>query len=283
MWSTPTDWTQFETAASSNTGVIQFIGQETMKERVEPFINADTFPHMLLTGEPGLGKSQFAQWVAISREIESQILTAPINKADLDVALWKPFVILDEAHKQKDSTWLFRLMEAHEYTFIATTNMPEKMDDAFRSRFVMQLRIAPYTVEDMAKIAFYYSYGECDDEAALSVFAAASAGNPRQARRIMDTARALNSFDPEEVLSTIRVTADGVTEEHIAYLTLLNKHDRPLGVSYIATMLYIDEKTIKYLERLLTDMDLVELSASGRKLTGRGRAYVHLLEERGLI
>jgi Holliday junction resolvasome RuvABC ATP-dependent DNA helicase subunit len=161
--------------------------------------------------------------------------------------------------------------------------MPEKMDDAFRSRFVMQLRIAPYTLEDMMKIVMYYSYGGCEDEASLSVFAAASAGNPRQARRIMDTARTLDDFDPEVVLSTVRVTADGATEEHIAYLELLSNHDKPLGVSYIATMLYIDEKTIKYLERLLTEMDLVQLTTSGRKLTGRGRAYVHLLEERGLI
>ncbi len=282
MWSTPTDWSRFETA-SSNTGIVQFIGQETMKERVVPFLEAEYFPHTLLTGEPGLGKSQFARWIAVSRNQGHQVQTAPITQSDLDVDLWKPFVILDEAHKQRDSTWMFRLMNEHRFTFIATTNMPEKIDDAFRSRFVMQLRIAPYTVEDMKKIIEFYSYGGLEDDDDITLFATATAGNPRQARRIMDTARALNDFDPEQVLSTIRVTADGATEEHIAYLELLSKHDRPLGVSYVATMLYIDEKTIKYLERLLIEMDLVQLTSSGRKLTGRGRAYVHLLEERGLL
>jgi len=140
MWSTPTDWSQFETTASSNTGVVQFVGQEALKERVSPFLEADEFPHTLLTGEPGLGKSQFAEWIAVTRNVDYQVLTAPVAEADLDVAVWKPFVILDEAHKQKDSTWLFQLMNQHEYTFIATTNLPERMDDAFRSRFVMQLR-----------------------------------------------------------------------------------------------------------------------------------------------
>lgn len=283
MWSVPTDWSQFESQASSLNGVVQFIGQEPLKERVEPFMTADEFPHTLLTGEPGLGKSQFAKWIAAKRDAGTQIRTAPITEGDLDVALWKPFVILDEAHKQRESEQLFVLMQKHEFTFVATTNMPEKMGDAFRSRFVLQLRLAPYTQEDMQKIVLYYTYGGDAGEKALKVFATASAGNPRQARRIMETARALGTFDSEVVLSTVRITADGVTEEHIAYLALLDTHERALGINYISTMLYIDEKTIKYLERLLTDMQLVQLTPGGRKLTGRGRAYVHILKERGLL
>lgn len=283
MWSIPTDWDQFESKASSMTGVVQFIGQEPLKARVAPFLDGKEFPHTLLTGEPGLGKSQFAQWIAVKREAGHQMRTAPITPGDLDVPYWKPFVILDEAHKQRDSENLFVLMAKHDYTFIATTNLPERMGDAFRSRFVLQLRIAPYTLEDMQKMALYYAYGGCKDEKALTAFATASASNPRQLQRIMQTARAMKSFDPEEVLSTVKITADGVTEEHMAYLALLETHERPIGVNYIATMLYIDEKTIKNLERLLTEMQLIQLTSSGRKLTGRGRAYVHLLHERGLL
>ena len=113
----------------------------------------------------------------------------------------------------------------------------------------------------------------------VEVLAKAAAGNPRQAERIVETAKGLDTHDPETVLSTCRITADGLTDLHLRYLEALTDLRRPVGLNQLATVLWSDEQTVRETERLLLEYGLVELSSSGRSLTRNGKRYVELLDE----
>ncbi len=56
-WSTPTTDDVLDERQKATDEVV-FIGQERIKTQLEPFITTEKFPHVLLTGDPGLGKSQ---------------------------------------------------------------------------------------------------------------------------------------------------------------------------------------------------------------------------------
>ena len=99
----------------------------------------------------------------------------------------------------------------------------------------------------------------------------------------MLTAKALGDWQPNTVLSTVRINADGITEEHLMYLSGLEDFDRPVGIQYLSATTNIDVSTLKSLERLLTEKGLITLLPNGRTLTVRGAGYLGLMQERGII
>ena len=281
MWSSQTNWEELQPPAFIE-DEIQFVGQEAAKKQLEVFLDKEIFPNTLIIGEPGLGKTQLAKWVASRRHAPAQLhRNLPITDNDLDPSL--NFVILDEVHMQKNAEWFFPLMESEEWAIIGTTNLPEKLSDAFLSRFIVRVRLRPYTVEDMKTMAELLDVEFQASPNDLDAIATASGGNPRQLQRLVSTAKALGTFDPEIVLSTVRINADGVTEDHLLYLQQLSKMSRPVGISYLASAAQVDQPTLKGLERLLLDLELVSLEPNGRVMTRKGRAYIALMKERGLV
>jgi Holliday junction resolvasome RuvABC ATP-dependent DNA helicase subunit len=264
-----------------NGEIINYIGQDAARNQLTPFFKAPHFPNTLISGEAGLGKTELAKWIA-SRSSNRQVQLhreLPIKRRDL--ADEYPFVILDECHMQKQVEWLFPYMENRNWTFIGTTNMPEKLAEAFKSRFIVQLRLRPYGVDDLCEMILEKNPSLPLEDA--QTLAGAAGGNPRQLERIVQTARALGDWTPSTVLSVVRINGDGITEEHMAYMDGLEEFDRPVGIQYIATRTNIDIPTIKRLERLLAEKQLIELLPNGRTLTARGVSYLRRMRERGLI
>lgn len=286
-WTTPTDWDSLE-AWKAHEGilnvvdgvVIDFVGQEKSKAQLSAFMEAQSFPNTLIIGEAGLGKTYLAEWIAGEKREQVQVhRKMPITEKDLSMNY--KFVILDECHLQKNAEWLFPYMENTEWTFIGTTNMPEKLSEAFKSRFIVQIRLKPYTVEELALMVMKKAPEVTKKDA--KVLAGAAGGNPRQLERIVETAKALGSWEPAKVLSTVRINADGVTEDHLTYLAGLEGFDRPVGVQYLSATTGIDTTTLKTLERLLSERNLISLLPNGRTLTVKGHGYLELMRKGGLL
>ena len=284
MWGETTDWDKLISANILNMvngELIDFVGQEQAKTQLQAFMGSAKFPNTLIVGEAGLGKTYLAKWIAGEKGRYVQLhRELPITKKDLSTDY--KFVILDECHMQRNTEWLFPFMEDSDWTFIGTTNMPEKLPEAFKSRFIVQVRLRPYTVEELTEMVEHEAPKEVTKKQA-TILAGAAGGNPRQLDRIMLTAKAIGEWEPSTVLSTVRINADGITEEHMMYLAGLEEFDRPVGIQYLSATTNIDVKTLKSLERLLTERNLISLLPNGRQLTMRGAGYLVLMQDRGLI
>lgn len=284
-WSEITDWESLETSRqvwpTVNGDVIEYVGQSSVRNQLTPFFKSENFPNTLISGEAGLGKTELAKWIASRSQAFKVQMHRDLPITPKDLSKDYPFVILDECHQQRHVEWLFPYMENRNWTFVGTTNMPEKLPEAFRSRFIVQVRLKPYTVSELSEMIMLRN-PDLESEIA-TVLATASGGNPRQLERIVQTAVALDDWKPETVLQVVRINGDGITEEHLAYMAGLEEFDRPVGISYIATRTGIDISTIKRLERLLAEKTLIELLPNGRTLTERGISYMRRMKERGLV
>lgn len=275
IWDTPT--TDEKLDDRQHADEVTFIGQDHIKAQVEAFINTERFPHVLLTGDPGLGKTQFAKWLAWQREKPFFERLAPVKPEELP-----PYgiLLLDEVHRQARVESLFPTMDKGILTFIAATTKPDKLDSAFKSRFLISLRLRPYLHEEMVKIINHMA-GE--DVPSANVLANAANGNPRLAERLVRTGQGLGTWDAGTLLKSTQITADGLHKDHFDYLAALDTINRPVGVKQLGEFAWLSEADVKRVERVLVLKGFVELSPSGRKLTIRGQQYVQLLKDEGVL
>jgi len=92
------------------------------------------------------------------------------------------------------------------------------------------------------------------------------------------TAKRMNTYDPNRVLAICRITADGLTEMHLRYLSKLKEMKRPVGLNQLAMLLYSDDQTLRNLERVLTEYKLIELLPNGRVISSKGGEYLKRLD-----
>lgn len=258
---------------------VPFIGQQHAQDQIRPFLKNEHFPHLLLIGDPGLGKTQFAKWVAWMRDKPFFERIAPIKPQNMPAF---GVMLLDEIHRQNNVEDLFPAMDRGMLSILAATTKPNQLDAAFKSRFLITLKFRPYTQSEMVEIIMAMSEGEAS-QGDPDTLASASAGNPRVAERIVKAAQGLGTWNTEEVLKSVRINADGLSAEHFEYLAALDRLGRPTGVEQMSVMMMSTADQVKQLERHLMGMSLVELRSQGRALTVKGAQYVALLKAEGEI
>jgi Holliday junction DNA helicase RuvB len=252
----------------------------------------------LLHGPPGCGKTSIASLISqeMVQDFHSYVMPVKVKSLQKIFMENEGIIFLDEIHRlsRKDQEFLLPVLEDHEiqfdngkkvkilhgFTVVGATTELEKIIKPLRDRFVHRPKFEEYSDDEMSMIVRRMADRiglDMSDEECLAL-GRASAGVPRQAKTIVFTARDLGSSEPELVLSTCGITADGLTEDHLDYLFALDKMGQIAGVDVLSNYTGQPKDVILDLERLLVRKGLIEYSPKGRQLMLRGMQMVEDLD-----
>lgn len=284
----------------------EYVGQPLMKERINhevlASIESETpFPHTLLSGPPGSGKTTLAAIIADSLGDKFMSLIMPVDQSFLEGVIWEfqGILFLDEIHRasKRQQESLLTLLESGYMqskgglriesawlTIVAATTKPQMIDPAVENRFMLRPAFEAYTEEDMAEIIAGMASKVKDVDLRftpehLAALGKASGGRPRSARALVLAARTLSinrgeAPTVEQILRQADVDSEGLSARHINYLQTLKRFNGVAGLSRIASVTMMSPQAIQELEGLLLERGYLDITERGRQLTSKGHLRV---------
>ena len=292
----------------------EFIGQNKIKRSIEVSLEAskmrkEPFPHIMLYGGSGLGKTTLANIIAKEFKKNMHTFLAPSieSPAEINRTIRRieksEFLFIDEIHalpKKLQENLLTVITDFEvEYTrgyFVpinpftlvgATTNLGE-LTEPFLSRFGFIIELEKYSYDEIAIIIGLNAEKNKIKVSADGVkkIAKVSRRNPRVANRVLQrcydtkTVRKVKEIDTDivkETLEYLQIDENGLNATDIKILNALaDQFDlRPTGIKNLALALDLDQKSIEqFSEPLLVELKLLERTTRGRVLTQEGVAYI---------
>jgi len=294
-----------------------FVGQEHLKTIIDLEIagckrHNEPLRHILLYGSAGLGKTTLSKIIAKTYdkpffEVTASGLDTVAKLVDViekinAIAEVGSILFIDEIHllKREIQTHLYSLMtdnritlskenqvetiDVTPMTIIGATTYAGELDEAFRSRFSLPLKLNEYTSSEMQTIikgAINRSKHEIDS-GALQMLAENCRKCPRVALSLVVTAsRVTEGTITEQDVSTIfrllRVYPDGLEMAHVKILWALHTSEKGhLGLNILAKKTGEDAVSIaQEWENYLIAEGYIEIaSGKGRIITTKGKDYL---------
>ena len=284
-----------------------FIGQEELKKRLQVHIGSARernarLDHILLDGPPGYGKTQLANLIAQERGVACTVKVMPLDDKALFAVLRgaEGVFCADEIHQlsKNGQHMLLTFMEEgyiqnkagrraqnNDLTLIGMTTEPGKLIKPLYQRFAIKPTFSMYSEEEIKIITINMIMAAgvpYTTDLAITI-AKASNGMPRQARDLVVMARDMfvmghDLDDPDDVLDMSDITHDGLTNNHVRYLSLLESQGGQLGLDAFMVNLDLSKAIINEMERSFLERGWVERLNTGRLMTGRGHRRVKELQ-----
>jgi Holliday junction DNA helicase RuvB len=295
-----------------------FLGQESIVEQVEIKVASakyrdKPFPHMVMGGPPGLGKTTLASIIAneMDGELISRISTA-ITKAEDLVELFSlirqpnTIIFIDEVEQldRKMTELLHTAMEDRKFTakmkngkiveidlpefsLMAATNYLGELPRPFLDRFKIQVNFEPYSHDEiftiLVNVVKKMQIKATKD--GVREIALRSRGVPRIAIRYLEDARdvaiAYKEFDCVVSRSCVAKAFDvneiddlGLNDLDRRILYYLHKTKKPVGLKTLSQAVDEDDSTINLSEGYLLRSGLIERTTKGRTITSKGKKHL---------
>lgn len=284
----------------------EFISNEDIKENLLIYMNScikrnDSLDHILLYGQPGVGKTSLASVIAneLNRKIEfvqGASIQTPKDVLNLfSLVTTNSIIFIDEFHEINSSCHELLLpiledfvidmqigkdmntknirMNLPKFTLIVSTNYLNKLSNALIDRFSIQFFLKEYKTSDIFLILKNISNRQklTFQEKELKRISEISKGIPRIAintlKRFYDYKLFNKEITIDYFLKKNNIYKYGLNQMDLIYLNSLDEN-KPLGLNTISQITNINKKVIELkIEPFLLKMKLIKKFNNGRKIT----------------
>jgi len=303
----------------------QIIGQrsavQVLKIGLESYFNdratlgdqAPPWPHTLISGSGGLGKTMIAECIAASlgeklhTELAQNILT-PGHLHGLLLMLDETpggisCLFIDEIHELPPPvmTTLLRALEGRKlflggdrkaitlppFSLLGATTEPYALTDSLEQRFRIHLHLTHYTTEELVLVLRQRAkrLGWAIEEEALVGIAMRGRGVPRCAIRILESSRRTCRSENANVITNSHLSRTlevecidelGLDRLQRAAMEILRDAQQPVRQNVLCSRLGVPRKTLeRCVERELLRLGLISKSETGRMLTAAGAKHLN--------
>ena len=268
----------------------------------------EAFPHMLMCGPGGTGKTLLTELVAkeLCTECHVELAQNIGNSGQMQGLLMmlepEHVLLIDEFHELNESVQvcLYRALEERKlflggnrkpvnlppFTLIGATTDEYLLTPSMRDRFKILLRLQHYSDDEIARLIEQRAtrLGWEIDTQSIKALAIRSRGVPRLAVRLLDAAKRVTSskgldrIDQAHVDEMLAIEGfDGLGFDPVEqrYLSLLKETQGSVRLNVLATHLGLPKQTIEMFERDFIRLGLITKSDRGRSLTPKGVEHLN--------
>ncbi|MEK6862314.1 MAG: Holliday junction DNA helicase RuvB C-terminal domain-containing protein [Nanoarchaeota archaeon] len=274
---------------------MKVIIDKSLQELIEKTKHIKPFPHILISGPSGIGKTTIAKYITNSVSQKSMnIYPSTIDNFFLLFTLTNlpenSTLIIDEIHslKKNQMETLYQPMEEGEisghkikFTLIGTTTELYKIPEPLFRRFRIIKIIDYYTPDSMKEIASELLRKPADG-VVLDNIVKMSKGRPGYLRNYCEilsniSGENININDLEKLKEIVEVDDLGLSKQDLKYLIFLEKY-KILSLTSLASLLQEKEKTVEEkIEPYLMRLGFVIKTKKGRVITNNGIMHLYTL------
>jgi Holliday junction DNA helicase RuvB len=262
----------------------------------------EAFPHLLMTGPAGIGKTLLSEIVArevacnLHTELAQNIKTPEHVHGALMMLEPGDILFCDELHELPPTAQvtLYRALEERKlflgkrhvvtlpsFCLIGATTDEHSLTRSMRERFRIHLRLTHYSDDEMFLLIQQRAkrLGWTIEDAAMRQLATRSRGTPRLAVRLLESAKRQASADGNDFITAAHVERMCAIEDidHLGldaveqrYLAILREGEGPVRLNVIATQMGLPRQSIELLEADFIRLGLILKTEKGRMLTAKG-------------